>query len=76
MNILNNAKTSLNHEIEKLARNNIIRKLEKQGIDYNDLSAADLHGLIADEIKILENDTKKVGLGIGIGLAISMLTGF
>lgn len=76
MNILNNAKTSLNHEIEKLARNNIIRKLEKQGIDYNDLSAADLHGLIADEIKILENDTKKVGLGIGIGLAISMITGF
>ncbi|MCD6653571.1 MAG: hypothetical protein LT067_02215 [Sulfurovum sp.] len=76
MNILNNAKTSLNHKIEKLARNNIIRKLEKQGIDYNDLSAADLHGLIADEIKILENDTKKVGLGIGIGLAISMLTGF
>lgn len=76
MNILDNAKTSLNHEIEKLARNNIMRKLEKQGIDYNDLSAADLHGLIADEIKILENDTKKVGLGIGIGLAISMLTGF
>ena len=75
MNIINKAKTTFSTEIEKIARHNIMRKLEKQGIDYKDLSVADLNELIADEIKILESDTKKVGLGIGIGLVISMLTG-
>ena len=75
MNIINKAKTTFSTEIEKIAQHNIMRKLEKQGIDYKDLSVADLNELIADEIKILETDTKKVGLGIGIGLVISMLTG-
>ena len=76
MNIINQAKTSFNHEFEKLARQNIIRKLEKQGSDHNALVSSDLNGLIADEIKILEADTKKVGAGIGIGLVLSMLVGF
>ncbi len=76
MNIINKAKTSFNHEFEKIARNNIIRKLEKQGIDHNELTSSDLNGLIADEIKILEADTKKVGAGIGIGIVLSMFLGF
>ena len=76
MNILNKAKDSLNNEIHKIARNNIIRKLKKQGIDHTQLSESDFHDLVADEAKILESDSKKVGVGIGIGLAISLLAGF
>ncbi len=75
MNIINQAKQSFNTEFEKLARANIIRKLEKQSIDHNDLNTAEFNELITDEINILESDSKKVGLGIGIGLAISLLTG-
>ena len=75
MNLVNKTKESFNNEIYKLAKNNIIRKLEKQGIDHNDLLSSQFDELVADEIKILESDTKKVGMGIGIGIAISMLTG-
>ena len=76
MKIINNAKSSFNHEIEKIAKNNIINKLKKQGIDHTNLMPSEFNELVNDEIKILENDTKKVGIGIGIGLAISLLTGF
>jgi len=31
--------------------------------------------LLADEIKILKSDSKKVGAGIGIGILISLVTG-
>ena len=75
MNIINQAKESFSREFEKLAKANIIRKLEKQGIDHNDLLPSDFNDLVADEIKILESDSKKVGMGIGIGIAITMLTG-
>lgn len=75
MNIIKKAKTSFNTEFKKLAKANIIRKLEKQGIDHNDLLSSEFNELIDDEIKILESDSKKVGIGIGIGVAITMLTG-
>ena len=75
MNIMNQAKESFSTEFEKLAKTNIIRKLEKQGIDHNDLLSSEFNELVSDEIKILESDTKKVGLGIGIGIVLTMLTG-
>jgi len=75
MNIINKAKDSFNHEIEKIAKANIVRKLEKQGLNPNDLNTVEFNELVIDEIKILESDSKKVGVGIGIGLAISLLTG-
>jgi len=62
-------------ELEQHARRNIIKKLEKQGIDYKVLDDVDFDDLVASEMEILENDTKKVGYGIGIGLVISALTG-
>ena len=76
MNLLNKTKQTFNHEIEKIARTNIKQKLQKQGIDYRDLEPYEFESLVEAEREILESDTKKVGLGIGIGLAISMLTGF
>jgi len=76
MNIIDQTKESFNHEVNRLATNNIKRKLQKQGLDLDDLNSIEFNALVADEIKILESDSKKVGLGIGIGLAISLLTGF
>jgi len=75
MKIIDRTKKSFNTEFKKLAKANIIRKLENQGIGHHDLLASEFNELVADEIKILESDTKKVGLGIGIGIAITMLTG-
>lgn len=75
MNIINKTKQTFNAELEKIARANIIKKLQNQGIDYRDLASSDFQNLIEDEKEILESDTKKVGAGIGIGLAISMLIG-
>ena len=75
MNILSKAKTTFDTEIEKIARANIIEKLYKQDIDHLKLSDLDFDALVEAEKEILESDTKKVGLGIAIGLGVSMLTG-
>ena len=68
MNILAKAKITFGNEIEKIARANIIEKLYKQDIDYLKLSDSDFDSLVEAEKEILESDTKKVGLGIAIGL--------
>jgi len=73
--MLNNIKDEFNMEVTKYARSNIIKKLKKQGIDYQELEESVFDELVNDEIEILKNDSKKVGMGIGIGLAISLLTG-
>ena len=75
MNIITKTKESFNHEFQKIARANVIRKLEKQGIDHSELLSSEFDELLEDELEILESDSKKVGLGIGIGVAITMLTG-
>ncbi len=69
------AKENFETEVEKYAKRNIISKLEKQGIDYLQLDESDFNSLVADEIEILKSDSKKVGLGIGIGILISLVTG-
>ncbi len=66
---------SIETETKKYARANIIKKLQKQGIDYRQLIESEFDSLVADEMEILKSDTKKVGAGIGIGIAISLLTG-
>lgn len=76
MSIIQKSKKTFNNEIEKIARTNVIEKLAKQGVDHRELKSDEFNGLVSVEIEILESDTKKVGLGIGIGLLISMLTGF
>jgi hypothetical protein len=75
MNLLSQAKQSFNTEFEKIAHANIIRKLAKQGISHHDLLASEFNELLEDEIKILERDSKRVGVGIGIGLILSLMTG-
>jgi len=73
--MFNNIKDEFDMEVTKYARSNIIKKLKKQGIDYEKLEESAFDDLVNDEIEILKSDSKKVGMGIGIGLAISLLTG-
>jgi methionine synthase II (cobalamin-independent) len=68
-------KENFETEVEKYAKRNIISKLEKQGIDYLQLDELDFNSLVTDEIEILKSDSKKVGLGVGIGILISLVTG-
>ncbi|EDZ63071.1 hypothetical protein SMGD1_2052 [Sulfurimonas gotlandica GD1] len=68
-------KENFTSEVEKYARKNIIAKLKVQDIDYLQLDDADFNGLVSDEIKILNSDSKKVGAGIGIGILITLVTG-
>ena len=73
--MLSKIKTTFDDEIQTFAKNNIIKKLQKQGINYHNLANEDFDALIADEIEILKSDSKKVGVGVGIGLLLSLVTG-
>ena len=73
--MIENVKQSFMKEIRQVARENVIKKLQKAGVEYTKLSIEEFETLIDAEIEILKSDTKKVGIGIGIGIVISMLTG-
>ena len=67
--------TELNQGVRKLAENSLIKKLNEQGISRSYLTNEKFEELLLLEIDIIKNDGKKVGAGIGIGLAISFLSG-
>ena len=73
--MFNETKKNFEAEVKKFATKNIIKKLEKQGIDYKQLEDAAFNDLVVDEIEILKADSKKVGAGIGIGILFSLVTG-
>ena len=73
--MLNEVKKNFEIEVNKYATKNIIKKLEEQGIDYQQLEGSAFNELVADEIEILKADSKKVGAGIGIGILFSLVTG-
>ena len=73
--MLKEMKKSFETEVNKYATSNIIKKLEEQGIDYRELEDSDFNNLVADEIEILKTDSKKVGVGVGIGILFSLVTG-
>jgi hypothetical protein len=73
--MFNETKKNFEIEVNKFATKNIIKKLEEQGIDYTELEDSAFNDLLADEIEILKRDSKKVGVGIGIGILFSLVTG-
>lgn len=73
--MIENVKQSFIKEIRQMACENVIKKLQKAGVEYTKLSIEEFETLIDAEIEILKSDTKKVGIGIGIGIAINLLTG-
>jgi len=76
MELIQGVKNSFENEIRKRAQINIERKLRSQGMTPNELSSLEYEELLHDEMEILRNDVKKVGLGFGLGVAFSLLFGF
>ena len=68
-------KQTFQSELEQYAKANIIKKLEKQGLDYKLLDSREFDCLVSDEMEIIKTDSKKVGAGIGIGILIGLVTG-
>lgn len=67
--------SELNQSVRKMAENSLIKKLNDQGINRNDLASDKFDELLLLEIDIIKNDGKKVGAGIAVGIGISLLTG-
>ena len=73
--MLDTLQSELNQSVRKMAENSLIKKLNDQGINRNDLASDKFDELLLLEIDIIKNDGKKVGAGIAVGIGISFLTG-
>ena len=73
--MLDTLQSELNQSVRKMAENSLIKKLNAQGINRNDLASDKFEELLLLEIDIIKNDGKKVGAGIAVGIGISLLTG-
>ena len=73
--MLDTLQSELNQSVRKMAENSLIKKLNDQGINRNDLASDKFEELLLLEIDIIKNDGKKVGAGIAVGIGISLLTG-
>jgi hypothetical protein len=73
--MLNELQNDFDSSIRKMAESNLLKKLNTQGINRADLATEKFEELLALEIDIVKSDGKKVGAGIGIGIALSLLTG-
>lgn len=61
--------------VKKMAESNLLKKLNSQGIKRTDITEEKFAELLDMEIDILKSDGKKVGTGIGVGVALTILTG-
>ena len=73
--MLDTIQRELNQGVKKMAESSLIKKLNTQGINRNDLTNDKFEELLLLEIEIIKNDGKKVGAGIAVGIGISLLTG-
>ncbi len=73
--MLDSIQTELNQGVRNMAKSSLIKKLNEQGINKNDLGNEKFEELLLLEIEIMKNDGKKVGAGIAVGIGISLLTG-
>lgn len=73
--MFDSATKSFNIEIYKVAKANVLKKLEDGGLDYQIVPLQKFNELVEIEADIIKADSKKVGAGIAIGLGISILTG-
>lgn len=73
--MLESIQRELNQGVKKMAESSLIKKLNEQGINKDDLENAKFEELLLLETEIIKNDGKKVGTGIAVGIGISILTG-
>ena len=73
--MLESIQRELNQGVKKMAESSLIKKLNEQGINKDDLENDKFEELLLLETEIIKNDGKKVGKGIAVGIGISILTG-
>ena len=73
--MLETIQTELNQGVRNMAENSLHKKINAKENNRSDLTNEKFEELLNLEIDIIKNDGKKVGAGIGIGLAISFLSG-
>ncbi len=73
--MLESIQRELNQGVKKMAESSLIKKLNEQGINKDDLENDKFEELLLLETEIIKNDGKKVGTGIAVGIGISILTG-
>jgi hypothetical protein len=73
--MMNKTVERFNDEVHKLAKNRVIKKLKKQGIDSILLADKELEELVTDEMEILKSETQKIGVASGISVCISLFIG-
>ncbi len=61
--------------VRKIAKSNLLKKLNSQGINRSDITDEKFEELLELEIDIIQSDGKKVGAGVAVGIGISILTG-
>lgn len=76
MNILQKTTKTFDDEFSKMAKKSLDSRLQKAGIDLKTLDSTEYQELLESEISVLKSDTKKVGSGVLIGIALSLVTGF
>lgn len=69
------AQKEFDKSVRSMAENSLLKKLNKQGLQRVDLSDEKFNELLLDEVEILKADGKKVGMGVGIGIVLSLITG-
>lgn len=69
------AKQKLYNLIKSVAKRNMISKLQVQGVDYLQLNEAFFNELIFDEMEILKNESKQMGVCIGVVMILSLVIG-
>ena len=73
--MLDNVMKGFNIKIYKIAKYNVIKKLKANDLNYQIIPLDQFNELVEIEIKLLKANTKKVSIGIAIGVGISILTG-
>lgn len=76
MSFLEKTTQTFDDEFTKLAQKSLDTRLEKAGIDPKAINSDEYQELLESEISVLKSDTKKVGSGVLIGIALSLITGF
>lgn len=76
MSILQKTTQTFDDEFSKMAQKSLDSRLQKAGIDLKTLDSTEYQELLESEISVLKSDTKKVGSGVLIGIALSLITGF
>ena len=73
--MFNELQNGLDSKVKEIATKNVIKKLNKQNINIDNIDYTKFLELVELELAILKSDGKKVGSGIAVGIGISILTG-